>query len=156
MTLEHYAYVGEIIAALAVIATLIYIGRELRQNTEALQAQSRYNLISLRTGITDIVMQSEFLLEALKKYDEGKELSGREHVAVIAHALRVLETWEWQYGEFEAGTLPLDRLPVKAWAQLYHDKPLPNALAEVWPIRRQALRASFVEYIEENVIGRPE
>ncbi len=54
MTLEQFAYLGEIIAAIAVIAFLVYIGSELRQNTEALQAQSRYNLVSLRTGLVDL------------------------------------------------------------------------------------------------------
>lgn len=153
MTLEQYAYIGEIIAAIAVIASLIYIGTELRQNTQALEAQSRFNLVSLRTGMVDILIQDRGLLEALHKYCRGAELSDVERTAVMAQAFRLLETWEWQYGEFQAGTLPRDRLPVASWRQLYHEKPVPNALPEAWKIRRTALHPSFVEFIEENVIN---
>lgn len=152
MTLEQYAYLGQIIAAIAVVASLVYIGTELRQNTQALEAQSRFNLVALRTGIIDILVQDRGLLEALHKYTQGEELSRAERTAVMVQAFRLLETWEWQYGEFQAGTLPRDRLPVGSWRQLYHKKIVPNALAEAWEIRKPALHPSFVEFIESNVI----
>ena len=155
MTLEQYAYIGQIVAAIAVIASLIYIGTELRQNTQALEAQSRFNLISLRTGITDILIQDRGLLEALHKYSQGGQLSDAERTAVIVQAFRLLETWEWQFGEFQAGTLSRDRLPVASWRQLYHEQPIPNALREAWTIRRPALHPNFVAFIEENIIGSP-
>ena len=33
MTLEQFAYLGEILAAVAVVASLIYVARQLGQNT---------------------------------------------------------------------------------------------------------------------------
>ena len=152
MTLEQYAYLGEIVAAIAVIASLVYIGTELRQNTQALEAQSRFNLVALRTGMVDILMQDRDLLEALHKYVDGEDLTKAERTAVMVQAFRLLETWEWQYGEFRAGTLPRDRLPVGSWRQLYHERLVPNALAEAWEIRKPALHPSFVKFIEENVV----
>jgi len=153
MTLEQFAYLGEIIAAVAVIASLIYIGTELKQNTAALEAQSRFNLVSLRTSMVDILFQDRELLDALHKYVQGEELSRAERTAVIVQSFRLLETWEWQFGEFRAGTLPKDRLPIESWRQLYHERPIPNALPEAWQIRRAALHPEFVKFIEESVIA---
>ncbi len=39
MTLEQLAYLGEIVAAVAVVASLIYVARQLSQNTEMMRAQ---------------------------------------------------------------------------------------------------------------------
>ncbi len=153
MTLEQFAYLAEIIAAFAVIASLIYIGNELRQNTEALQAQSRYNLISLRTGVVDLQLQNRYLLEALHKYVEGEQLSATEQTAVTLQALKVLEIWEWQHGEFRAGTIAREELPIEAWRLIYHDKVVPNAVSELWETRRGALNSKFVQFMEENVVN---
>ncbi len=153
MTLEQYAYVGEIIAAIAVIASLVYIGSELRQNTEALQTQSRYNLINLRIGAMDIQLQNFELLDALHRYVDGEDLSAAERSAVNLHSMRLLEMWQWQHGEFQAGTLTLEQLPVESWRSFYHDNILPNALSEIWEMRRRTLRPDFVQFMVENVVN---
>ena len=169
MTLEQFAYLGQIVAAIAVVASLVYIGSELRQNTQALEAQSRFNLISLRTGFADLLMQDRGLLEALHKYVDGEDLTKAERTAVMMHAFRLLETWEWQYSEFQAGTLPRDRLPVGSWRQFYHERLSPTALPEAWRISHRPTRCrqgdgagaraagkdkfqqGFVQYVEESV-----
>ena len=46
MTLADWAQIAEIIAAVAVIASLIYVAKQLRQNTDALVAQSRQSLLA--------------------------------------------------------------------------------------------------------------
>ncbi len=153
MTLEQYAYLGEIIAALAVIASLVYIGNELRQNTEALQAQSRYNLISLRTGNIDVQLENWELLDALQKHVDGEELSVAEQIAVKLQAMKLLETWQWQHDEFQAGTLPREQVPVENWRTLYHDKFFPNAVSEIWEARKGVFNPEFVQFMEENVIN---
>ena len=154
MTLEQYAYLAEIIAAVAVIASLIYIGNELRQNTEALQAQSRHNLISLRIGVVDVQLENWNLLEALHRFVDGGDLSASERTAVKLMSIKILEMWQWQHGEFQAGTLTRDQLPVESWRGLYNDKVLPNAVSELWEERKGTLNPEFVRFMEENVIDR--
>ena len=41
MTLEQWAYLAEIIGVILVIASLIYVAQQLRQNTEMMRAESR-------------------------------------------------------------------------------------------------------------------
>ena len=40
MTLQQFAYLGEIIAAIAVVASLIYVARQLGQNTAMMQVNA--------------------------------------------------------------------------------------------------------------------
>ena len=44
MTLEQYAYIAEIIGVIFLIASLIYVGRQLHQNTETMRAESRNSI----------------------------------------------------------------------------------------------------------------
>ena len=154
MTLEQYAYLGEIIAALAVIASLVYIGNELRQNTEALQAQSRYNLITLRSSTIRALKADRDFLDASHRFVDGEEVSKAEETAIKLFANELLEMWEWQHGEIRAGTLPLNRLPVDNWRRMYHEKFVPNAVSEVWNQRKNVHNDEFVQFMEDNVVNQ--
>ncbi len=46
MTLEEYAFLAEIVGVVLVIASLIYVAMQLRQNTDAIRAQSRQSLLT--------------------------------------------------------------------------------------------------------------
>ena len=153
MTLEQFAYLAEIIAAVAVIASLIYIGNELRQNTEALQAQSRYNLITLRTSTIRALKEDRSFLDASHRYVDGEEVSKAEETAVKLFANELLELWEWQHAELEAGTLPMEGLPVENWRRIYHEKFVPNAVSDVWDHRKSAFNEKFVQFMDENVVN---
>ncbi len=153
MTLEQFAYLAEIIAAVAVIASLIYIGNELRQNTEALQAQSRYNLITLRTSTIRALKEDRSFLEASHRFVGGEEVSRAEETAIKLFANEVLEMWEWQHAELQAGTLPIERLPVENWRRMYHEKFVPNAISEVWDHRKGVFSDEFVQFVDENVVN---
>ncbi len=55
MTLEQYAYLGEIIAAIAVIASLIYVARELRQNTNMMRVNNADNFVDFNIALCNPV-----------------------------------------------------------------------------------------------------
>jgi hypothetical protein len=40
ITLEQIYYIGELIAVIAVIASLLYAGKQMKQNTEAMQVNA--------------------------------------------------------------------------------------------------------------------
>jgi len=44
MTLEQYAYLAEIVGVIFLVASLIYVGRQLQQNTEMMRAESRNSI----------------------------------------------------------------------------------------------------------------
>jgi hypothetical protein len=46
MTLEELAYLAQIVGVILVIASLMYVARQLRQNTAAILAQSRQSVLA--------------------------------------------------------------------------------------------------------------
>ena len=46
MTLEQYAYLAEIVGVILIIASLVYVARQLRQNTNAQLATSRQAMLA--------------------------------------------------------------------------------------------------------------
>ena len=46
MALEQYAYLSQIIGVILIVASLVYVARQLRQNTDAILAQSRQVVLS--------------------------------------------------------------------------------------------------------------
>ncbi len=51
MSLEHWAAVAEIVGAIAVVATLIYLAIQVKQNTGAIQSS---NAMVLHNNISDL------------------------------------------------------------------------------------------------------
>jgi hypothetical protein len=53
VTVEQFGSIGEVIGALATVATLAYLAVQIRANTRLMRAQSRY---ASNTGISDVAM----------------------------------------------------------------------------------------------------
>lgn len=143
-----------IIANVGVIAGIIFVAVEVRQNNRLLEAQARYSLRQYRSDIADTIM-TPYILEAAHRYASGENITPAEKSATQMTALKVLELWEWQYGEYVAGMLRRDVLPVSAWQLWYHGKgqsPLP--IEELWSLRKDVLNPAFVRFFEENVVDQ--
>jgi len=140
------------IADIAVIAGIIFLALELRQNNSLLAAQARYSLRQYRSDIADTIM-APHVLEATHKYASGENLSPAERSAALMTALKVIELWEWQYGEYAAGALGRGKLPLDAWRIWYQGKgESPVPVQEIWESRRHVLNPEFVRFFEENVV----
>ena len=63
MTLEQYAYVGEIIAAIAVVASLIYVAQQLSQNTDIMRAAHSSDLVNINMGLVTPLTSDHDLAE---------------------------------------------------------------------------------------------
>ena len=149
--------VGEtigLIADIGVIAGIIFLAFELRQNNRLLAAQARYSLRQYRSDIADSIM-APHVLEATHKYASGEKVTPAERSAALMTALKTIELWEWQHGEYVAGMLARESLPVDAWRVWYHGKgESPVPVREIWESRREIMNHEFVLFFEKNVIDR--
>jgi hypothetical protein len=141
-----------ILANIGVIAGIVFLGIEVRQNNAFLAAEARNNLRVQRADMIDAQLD-QLAAESIHKYTVGADLSPVERNITHGLALRTVELWEWQFGEYEAGMLRRAELPVEAWKLWYNDKAVWNLpLREVWERRRDALNPRFVDFFEENVV----
>ena len=95
---------AEVIGVLGIIAGIVFLGFELRQNNDFLAAQARYNLRVQRLSALEAV-DSAHVMEALLKYGSGDNATPAEIAISRTLAVRLLGLWEWQYNEYRAGML---------------------------------------------------
>jgi len=147
--------VGQVVRLIAdacVIAGIIFLVLQLRQSNRLLEAQARYSLRQYRSDISDTII-SPHVLEAVHKYAAGKDVTPEERSAALMTALKGIELWEWQYGEYRAGMLPREQLPLAAWRAWFAGQGLsPIPFREVWELRKSTMNPEFVRFFEEEIV----
>lgn len=150
--------VGQIVAIganVGVIAGLVFLAMEIRQNNKLLAAQARYSLRQYRSDIADSLMLPH-VIDATHKWARGETVTPEERSTGLMVAIKIVELWEWQYGEHAAGMLKRDELPVGAWRLWFFDRgPFPVPVREIYDMRKDVLNPEFVRFFEQNVIANP-
>ncbi|MEE4164321.1 MAG: hypothetical protein V2I25_17595 [Woeseiaceae bacterium] len=140
-------------ANIGVIAGLIFLAMEIRQNNRFLAAQARYSLRQYRSDIADSLMLPH-VIEATHKWARGESVTPEERSTGLMVAIKIVELWEWQYGEYAAGMLQKKELPIGAWRMWFYDEgPFPVPVREIYEMRKDVLNSEFVRFFEENVIA---
>lgn len=147
---------GQIItigANVGVIAGIVFLAWEVRQNNRFMAAQARYSLRQYRNEVADSMLLPN-VLEAAHKWARGEELTDIERSTGLMAALKLIELWEWQHGEYAAGSLTREDLPVGAWRLWFHGAgPMLLPVSEVYAGRKAVLNPAFVDFFEQNVVS---
>jgi len=76
LKLSEWANVAEIVASVVIVASLVYVGLEVNQNTRALQNESyQFVLTALREGNDLLVTDADFYRIFVTGEDSPSELS---------------------------------------------------------------------------------
>ena len=101
MTLEQWSYVADIIGVILVIASLVYVAQQLRQNTDAIQANSRHTIIT-----TDMQgLASGIAYPAIEHSMYKKKLTEDEKVQLEWWLIGLCRTREHQWFQYKNGSL---------------------------------------------------
>ncbi len=94
MTLEQLAYLGEVIAAIAVIASLVYVARELRQNTNAMRVNNADNFVDFNFRLnTPIATDREFAEVWVKGWSDFASLDAVDQQRVVIYDFQAIAGW---------------------------------------------------------------
>ena len=131
MTLDYYANVAEIIGVIVVIATLIFLALQIRQNTKALRSTTIQEVMQTEIALMSLIVENAGVWE---KILTGAPLADGEETrkAIVLFNVYMVETesrfHQYRSGYLDAqpwegrlGTLPnLVRLPIfKVWKASY-------------------------------------
>jgi len=140
-----------ILANVGVIAGIVFLGVELRQNNELLTAQASYARFSVeRERRTRLMENRGGLGDIIRKKQSGEPLNPAETYQHVLMMADIFDMFRWQFGELKAGRLPDDSIDLWAWRQIWRTNP---ELGNIIDGQRQALDPEFVQYLEENVIN---
>jgi hypothetical protein len=138
-----------ILANIGVIAGIIFLVLELHQNNELMDAQRRYNRLTIATGSATLLAENPELASAVAKFNgrtaniEELDLSPAELVQLSGYYSRVIQNQEWTFLE-----LPEQDLPVAGWRMVARQR----AWRYFWDSGNDLLDSSFVRWMNENVV----
>jgi hypothetical protein len=136
----------QLLANFGVIAGIVFLGVELRQNNELMAQQQRYNRLLMATGTNDLILENPHVAALTVKSGQGLEaLTAIELRQVLALEMRVLRSQEWSFLE-----LPRDELLVTQWKDISKRE----SWRLVWARINPDLDPEFVLFMEENVIDQ--
>jgi len=118
MSFEHISYLAQIVASIGVIASLIFVGLQIRQNTAELQRNEHNSTMEQWTVIRQAIAQHRDIAELMtaglhgvRALDAADQLRLEQMLA--EHAWAAFHIWDrTQRGLFPKGTFELTAAPL--------------------------------------------
>ena len=133
-----------ILANLGVIAGIVFLAVELRQNNALMAAQARFNQLSAQAETHIILAENPDLAWALVRANNNEELNPEEEASLQYYVRSVFTKMQWTYGEIPEGARPLERWR-KVSAEPYRRR--------FWAESKGEFNQNFVAWMEEHVIN---
>ena len=106
MTLEQVYFTCEIVAALAVIMSLIYVGVQVKENTKATRATAAQSFVDTMNGYVGLINSSDSLADVLHKGSAGLDnVNGGEVIQFSAFHDQSFITFESFFYQWRDGVL---------------------------------------------------
>lgn len=138
-------------ANIAVVAGIIFLAVEIRQNNELLRSEARYHLL---TNIVEAVTDSytnETVMSAWLKVEDGQEVTAEEKFSLLRYNYTMFRKFEWEYQQYRNGLIDEGDLPVHSWINIYESQPL---MIEAWQQYGFRHSENFRLFMDQNVVNR--
>ena len=148
---EFVGGIGGLLAAIAVIASLLYLGRQLRQTTSQLAVASTQSTLGAiyqnNLFVVDHPEVQTLIVKGLKDYNAlDAEERNRFHVFWMTNFI----AYQDGYLQFKKALIESDSWrPIEAHIFRYARTP---GLQEWWKNERNVFGAEFVKYVEKGVL----
>ena len=155
LSLADWGHVAEIFGAVAVVVSLAYVGIQLKQNTEAIQAQTQQQVMSNYADYQVAIIGQEAMAPLMIKAEEGEALTPEEELKLSTWAHLLLSNWETTYLSYQNGLLGEEAW--QGWEKYFIASMNDVYVRDAWvnnPIDGYGRR--FTEYVNEEVLGEGE
>ena len=151
MTLADLGNIAEFIGALGVIASLIYVGFEVRANTKALRAQAYEAVVSGYMGIVQVLSDhAETIAKGFKSsYDEFLTFSDAEKSIIFGYFFSFFKHFEQIFAQYQQGLIGAKEW--EAWNEHIRMQFHQPGVQWWWQLRRTAFSEPFRTYLDNSV-----
>jgi len=149
LSLEQAYYIGELVGVLAVVASLIYLALQLRQNTKSIRLSTLHDITSLWVTVMSMHGQSQeasnLWYKGLNDYDNLTREEKTRFLIFIGVSMRVLseQLFQWQEGALDKNIWQGMKATIDDIAQT-------PGFKAYWEIRHHQFSESFQTYIKES------
>ncbi|MEM7099014.1 MAG: hypothetical protein AAF541_12205 [Pseudomonadota bacterium] len=105
MNWDAIGAVGEVLGAVGVIVTLVYLALQIRQNSLTTRAEIRQSLAEQQIQFINSRATDPFLRGAIDKVYSGDPLTGEEAFGVHSHCLAHVRLFENYFAQYKLGSM---------------------------------------------------
>ena len=138
-----------LLANIGVIAGIIFLAIELRQNNELLETEIDQQFFQNRITLSSDIVRDPTLAELMRRATTGEDLTEDETFRVFWVFRRIFQNFQWEYSQYEQGRI--SDLPIPEWKGLFQ-----IGLARgMWARMADGFERSspgFVQFMEEEII----
>jgi len=154
MTLSDLGNISEFVGAIGVVASLIYVGLEVRRNTKALRAQAQETVVSgYMQSINMISEHADVMAKCFRSsYEEFRAYPEGEKTIFFGVVFGFFKHFEQIHAQYRRGLI--DDQEWDSWSEhirMQFHQPGPQWW---WTMRRTSFVESFREYLENS--SRPD
>ncbi len=147
LTIQDLGALGELLGSVAVLATLVYLALQTRQNTMAIGAQLDAAAIGTTQNATLLAATSSELVEAIREEMRGDITTNQIRLAMYFQSN--LATFQWQLHQARRGLLPsFDEAGLAASTRIGFTAF--RSFEGWWEARKESFSPEFVEWVEEQ------
>jgi hypothetical protein len=148
MTIDQYANLAQIVAAIGVIASLVYVAIQLRQNTAAMRAGASADRVLSDAGLNfKIADNAEFTAIWLKGRSDFYSLDEVERIRLIFFNRPAIVHWHNMFDLHAQNLLPEEDWNEVAWLIRHLAAPRQDA-REAWKIFRDSFDEPFRKFLD--------
>ena len=148
MTIQDLGSLGEFIAAIATLATLVYLALQIRQNTREAQAVSRNSVSqSFIDLLTHVSSDSEITKLVRRGFIDPNSLDDDDTMRFDCIIAALFQNFEAAFAQWRRGVLTDDDW-VK-WVVLIKQYMAQPGVQEYWSRSVEAFNPAFQHYVEE-------
>ena len=152
LTLEQAYDLGELLGVIAVVASLIYLALQLRQNTLSIRMSNVQALSSQYVGFVDMIAQSEELADIfLRGLEDMENLAKTERIRfrmIVSHMFRILFE---QYLQMQYKVESSEHLD--ATVNSFKDLMQCPGVQQHWTLRRHGYTKGFQIFVDRIIEG---
>ena len=150
MNWDALGAIGELVGAVAVIGSLIYVAVQIRANTAESKTARTQNLVSSNSEITAHIANNPELTETIRKgMINFESLSPTEQTQFSLIFYSIYNQWDFAYHQYLSGLL--DKT---FFDKLDHEIPLYTTLpgtAQWWENDKDRMSKEFREYVDKRM-----
>ena len=156
MSIQDWGAIGEILGAIGVIVTLLYLATQVRQNTKALRT-TMFQSYSARA--MDVSDHLSTYADTFEKRMKGEALSHADEIRIDMFGAKLFSQMESVYIGHREGLVEDDAFKARMNG---FKRALGNGALDAWHVYKEYdLLPSFVEYVDRELLkddnaGRPQ
>ena len=158
MSLEDFYFISQIVAALGIILSLIFVGIQMRQSTEqAKRVEAATRVAAMREAHGNLAnwymhtSQHQHLTSLIcKALNDFESLSEDESAQAVTSTSALLSYAQNAFYEWHAGDLPDEQW--KSWFVALQFVCTPGG-QKLWAMRRHMFATPFADYVEANLLN---